>query len=349
MTVPLTTDLSLSDTDLEVVAGAMAGVGAAVCGDLRAELLAGGRSNLTYRITDGTTAWVLRTPPRVGRTPSAHDVAREFRVTAALLGTGVGVARPVVLCGDDTAMGLPFSVVEFVDGETLRTRTDLDALAAATVGALADELVGTLAALHAVDHVAVGLERFGRPNAYFERQARRWAGQWDHVGAPELSALAGEVVRRLQAARPTQPATSIVHGDFRVDNTLVRLDDGPQIAAVVDWELSTIGDPVADVALMCAYRAPVFDLIVGSEAAWTSPRLPGVGDLAARYEAASGRRLDHWDLHLGLAYFKIGVIAAGIAYRASVGGATGPGFDTAGQTVAPYLELARGALAGGVA
>ena len=135
-----------------------------------------------------------------------------------------------------------------------------------TVAAVCARLAETLAALHRVDHVAVGLERFGRPDAYAERQLKRWTGQWELVGDPGLDDLAREV-SRAAGRRPSRAseATAIVHGDFRIDNTLLDLDerDSARVAAVVDWELSTIGDPVADVATMCAYRNPAFDLIVG--------------------------------------------------------------------------------------
>jgi aminoglycoside phosphotransferase (APT) family kinase protein len=317
-----------------------------LAGPLRAELIAGGRSNLTVRLTDGARSWVLRTPPRRGRTPSAHDVAREYRVTAALRASDVPVPPAVVLCEDEALIGGPFAISEYVAGRTLQTRDQLEALGAATVTALADTLVATLAALHAVDHVAVGLERFGRPDEYAARQLRRWSGQWDLVGTPELDGLAREVAAALSAAVPEQRATGIVHGDFRIDNTILDLADpgAPRVAAVVDWELSTIGDPVADVAMMCAYRHPVFDLIVGSPGAWTSALLADAAGLAQGYERAGGVELADWDFHLALAYYKVGVIAAGIDHRRREGSGSGPGFDTAGESVGTYLDLAKDTL-----
>ena len=133
-----------------------------------------------------------------------------------------------------------------------------------------------------------------------------------------------------------------MHGDYRIDNTLLAADQAGalRVAAVVDWELSTIGDPVADVAMMCAYREPAFDLIVGMPSAWTSPRLPGVPELAGRYESAGGQRLNDFGFHLALAYFKIAAIAAGIDYRLRAGAVAGEGFATAGERVPLYLELA---------
>jgi aminoglycoside phosphotransferase (APT) family kinase protein len=334
----------LSEVELQRVAAAMQEAGVELAGELRSSLIAGGRSNLTFKLSDERAAWVMRTPPRVGRTPSAHDVAREFRVTAALGDTGVPVARAVVLSEDETLIGGPFAIEEFVDGRGVQTQDELDALDDAALEAVVDSLISTLAALHGVDHVAVGLERFGRPDGYAERQLRRWSGQWELVGQERLQGLAAEVIAALNERLPRQQATSIVHGDYRIDNTLLTRAERPEVAAVVDWELSTIGDPVADVAMMCAYRAPAFDLIVGEPAAWTSDRLPSPEELAERYGRLGGVDLVDFSAHQALAYFKVAVIAAGIADRTRVGAASGPGFDTAGEAVDPYLDLAPAAL-----
>lgn len=338
---------SLSPAELDLLAGVLERAGAAPRGPLSASLIAGGKSNLTFRLTDGVSAWVMRTPPRAGRTPSAHDVAREFRVTSALYGTGVPVARAVALEEDEGLIGGPFAIAEFVAGRTIQARAQLDELDDATVDAVVGSLVAVLAALHRVDPVAVGLERFGRFDAYAERQLRRWAGQWDLVGPPGLRERGSEVARRLRTRIPPQRGASIVHGDYRIDNTLLVLDTAPpRVAAVVDWELSTIGDPIADVAMMCAYRDPAFDLIVGTRSAWTSPRLPDAASLAVRYESAGGARLHDFEFHLALAYFKVAAIAAGIDYRLRAGAVSGDGFVTAGDSVPVYLDLAERSLAG---
>ena len=329
----------LSAPELAGVATCLRSAGVDVAGPLRAALIAGGRSNLTFRLDDGSSLWVLRMPPRAGRTPSAHDVVREHRVTSALGPSGVPVAPALVLCEDESVLGAPFTVVGFVEGRTVQARADLDQLDDGVVAAVTDRLVETLAALHRVDHVAVGLERFGRPDGYAARQLKRWSGQWQLVGdydAPTRTAAAA-LGSRLSAAVPEQRAVGIVHGDFRIDNTLLRFDGGPTVAAVVDWELSTIGDPVADVAMMCAYRHPAFDLIMGSASAWTSERLPGAEALAAAYEAAGGVALVDWEFHLALAYYKIAVIAAGVDHRYRAGVGSGPGFDSAGGSVPEFL------------
>lgn len=328
----------LTSAELAGIADAMSAAGTVPAGDLSAALISGGRSNLTYVVADGRNRWVLRTPPRVGRTPSAHDVAREHRVTAALTRTPVPVAEAVLLHENETLLGVPFSVSGFVEGTAIRTQAELGELEETTLRAVVDDMIVALAALHDVDHVAVGLEAFGRPEGYAARQLRRWKGQWEIVGRPDLESLVKEVVTGLERDLPVQRRTSVVHGDFRIDNTLIT--GSGTVAAVVDWELSTIGDPVADVAMMCAYREPAFDLIMGSPSAWTSNRLPAPDSLAEQYVVASGHDLEHWSFHRALACFKVAVIAAGIDHRRRAGSGSGAGFDTAGESVPHYLEIA---------
>ncbi|MFV0461520.1 MAG: phosphotransferase family protein [Actinomycetales bacterium] len=339
-------DSNLTESELSRLGAALRENGTVPAGPLHATLIAGGRSNLTYRVSDGASTWVLRTPPRVGRTPSAHDVAREFTVTSALVGTSVPVARPVLLVDDESVLGVPGAMVEYVPARSLRWASDLDGLSDQDLDELVTRLLGVLAALHDVDHISVGLERFGRPDGYAERQLRRWSGQWELVGTPELASTGEGLAERLRAHLPDrQQHVAIVHGDFRLDNTMVWVDPAtrPEIAAVVDWELSTIGDPVADVALMCAYRDPVFDLIAAGSSSWTSPRLPHASALADRYQQVGGVQLADWNFHLAMAYFKIGVIAAGIAHRHRAG--TGDeGYARAGESVPHYFELAHDAL-----
>lgn len=343
------TSTVLRSAELASIARIIEGAGEPVAGPLSARLITGGRSNLTYFLTDGNRRWVMRTPPRAGRTPSAHDMAREYRVTSSLLHTDVPVAPTVALCEDESVIGAPFAIAEFVPGLCVQTREQLDELDDATVSAVADYLVQTLAALHRVDYDAVGLSGLGRPGGYAQRQLKRWSGQWEIVGVDRLNALAGDVGRRLAAAVPEQNAASIVHGDYRIDNTIVDLGanspaDRVRVAAVVDWELSTLGDPIADVAMMCAYRDPGFDLILGAPGAWSSPRLPDVPSLAAQYEAAGGVTLAHWDFHMALAYYKIAVVSAGIDHRMRAAGDPGQAHDSPGDAVEPYLELASRAL-----
>ncbi|WP_370247041.1 phosphotransferase family protein [Nocardioides sp.] len=345
----------LTEAELAGLATALAAAGVPVAGPLHASLISGGRSNLTLRLGDGVHDWVLRMPPRVGRTPSAHDVAREARVAGALAATDVPVAA-VRLVGTgeaaDALLGGPYTVVDHVAGATIRTEADLaaripvDAHLRDVVAALA----ATLAQLHRVDPLAIGLEGFGRPDGYAARQLRRWSGQWEHVGTSDHDDLHARAVARLGAALPRQAATGIVHGDYRIDNTLLAVAPHapgagagaeqepavlPRVAAVVDWELSTLGDPVADVAMMVTYRDPAFALLI-ADAAWTSPRMPSSADLAAAYGEAGGVELVDWDQHLALAAYKIAIIAAGIAHRHRARG--GQGHEAAADAVPVFLE-----------
>jgi aminoglycoside phosphotransferase (APT) family kinase protein len=344
-----TTTTDLTPLELRAVATALAGAGVELAGPLTCHAIAGGRSNLTFLLTDGACSWVLRTPPRVGRAPSAHDVAREFRVIAALAGTDVPVPVPVLLCENEGVLGGPFAVAGYVHGRSIQTRAQLDQLADVEVRRAVTHLVDVLATLHTVDPRAVGLGDLGRPDEYAARQHRRWAGQWQLIEPAfpfEARTAAAELVNSLAGKLPRQLRTSVVHGDYRLDNTLISSGADAAVLAVVDWELSTLGDPVADLALAMAYRHPAFDLVVGSPAAWTSDRLPSADGLATAYERTSATELVDLDRHLALAYLKIAVIAAGIDHRRRAGAGSGAGFDTAGDAVVPFLRAGIAALRG---
>ena len=211
----------LSQVDLAAVSREMERAGV-LTGPLSASLIAGGRSNLTYRIADGEAEWVLRMPPHAGRTPSAHDVAREFRVTSALAaGSDIPVARPVLLCEDESVLGGPFTIAEHVGGAAVRTRAQLDGMDTATLGRVLDDLLTVLAQLHGTDIEKVGLQGWGRAEGYAQRQLRRWSGQWEIVGASSDRPAAAELIRRLEGNLPEQHSRGVVHGDYRIDNTLV--------------------------------------------------------------------------------------------------------------------------------
>ncbi|BBZ03801.1 acyl-CoA dehydrogenase [Mycolicibacterium chitae] len=335
----------MSALDLVALQGFLQLSGVKVDGELTAELISGGRSNLTYAVRDSATHWVLRRPPTAGLTPSAHDVAREYRVADGLQGTGVPVAETVVLCEDESVLGAPFSLVRHVDGVVIRSQEQLDAHPSGAIEACLDSLVDVIVDLHAVDYQACGLGDFGRPDGFLERQIKLWARQWRHM---ELAA--GDDIRALHGwltdNTPAQRYSSIVHGDYRIDNVIVDAENIGRIAAVVDWELSTLGDPLTDVALMCAYRNPAMDLVLGFPAAWTSPRLADGEQIAQRYAERSGRDLSDWNFYLALAYFKLAVIAAGIDYRYRAGAGEGAGFDTAGHSVAPFIAAGLSATQG---
>ncbi len=311
-------------------------------GELSAEVLAGGKSNLTYRVTDGSAIWALRRPPLAHVLPTAHDMAREYTVVSALGGTDVPVADAIVLCDDLQVIGAPFYLMGFVDGVVL-DRPDvvakLDPPSAAKVG---EELVDTLVALHAVSPEAVGLGQFGRPDGFLERQVRRWQKQWQASETRPLHVL-GEVVERLGATIPTSPARTIVHGDYRLTNVIFThgLD---RIAAVVDWEMATLGDPLTDVGLLAVYHA------LALESDYTMPRMnPADGflspeQLVERYAASSGRDVSGLSWYVGFGFFKLAVVSEGLAARHAQGKTVGPGFEQFGARVPGLLEQASDAL-----
>lgn len=319
-----------------------------VQGDLAVELIAGGRSNLTFKVSDEVSAWVVRRPPLGGLTPSAHDVGREFVVTRSLFGTGVPIARPVAFDADGAVCGAPLTVTEFVTGRVYRHKDDLDVLSDEELAANASALVRILVDLHAVDYRAVGLETFGRPAGFLERQVRLWARQWELVQTRQSDdALTRDVAKLAAALADAVPQTAqpaVVHGDFRIDNTICDAARADVVRAVVDWELSTLGDPLTDIALMCVYRSPAFDLVFGHPAAWTSPRLPSADTLAGEYAELSGRDLGEWNFYLALANFKIGVIAEGITHRAAHGAGNVLNADEAAQAAPEFIAAARQAL-----
>lgn len=323
--------MSLPGMDIDALRAYLVAAEVAVEGQLRVELISGGRSNLTFMARDDVSTWVVRRPPLSGLTPSAHDMAREYTVTRGLQGTRVPVARNIAFDAAGVALGAPMTVVEYVHGTVFRDRTELRRLTAAQLESAVDALVATLADLHAVDYRAVGLENFGRPEGFVARQVALWARQWEGVKTRELADVAA-LREALSAAIPEASETAIVHGDFRIDNAILDPVDPHIVRAVLDWELSTLGDPLTDIALMCVYRSPAFDVVLGTEAAWTSSRLPAADSLAQRYAALSGRDLRNWSFYLALANFKLGVIAEGITHRALRGSDAGDALRAAQAT-----------------
>jgi len=330
---------SLDGLDLTALDTHLREIGVPRSGELQAELVAGGRSNLTFLVFDDASKWVLRRPPLHGLTPSAHDMAREYKVVAALEGTTVPVAHAVTMRNDDSVLGAPFQMVDFVPGRVVRYSSELDALGdQQTIDSCVDALIKVLADLHAVDPEAVGLGDFGKANGYLERQVRRWGSQWDLVRLEDDAR--DDDVRRLHAALaeklPPQSRSAIVHGDYRIDNTMLDAVDATKIRAVLDWELSTLGDPLSDAALMCVYRHPMFGM-VHADAAWASEKIPTMDALAQKYAVAAGQSLDHWEFYMALAYFKLAIIAAGIDYRARMAAGDSGHDDPVGQAVAPLI------------
>ncbi|MFJ9100837.1 phosphotransferase family protein [Streptomyces sp. NPDC102405] len=307
-------------------------------GPLRIGLLQGGRSNLTYEVTDGTHRWVLRRPPLGVLTPTAHDMDREYRVVAALGGTGVPVARAVLSCRDPEVIGAPFCVVDFVEGTVLRDGDDAAVLPPDEARQAADALVDALVALHSVDASDVGLDDFGRPDGYLERQVRRWRGQWEKVATRSLPDV-DELHGRLARAVPVSGAPAIVHGDYRLDNTILAPDGFGRIAAIVDWEMATLGDPLADLGMLLMYWDPTCEPVLGARHVPTAnPGFPTGPELAARYAEKSGHDTDALPYYQALGCFKLAVIAEGIHARYLAGRTVGTGFERVGSAVPALLR-----------
>ena len=282
-------------------------------------LIAGGRSNLTYRVTGaGEGAWILRRPPLGSVLQSAHDMGREHRVMAALASTDVPVPPMVGLCDDESVNGAPFYVMEFVDGVVLRDEPAVAAVPEPVRWTAGESLVDVLADLHAVDPDAVGLGDLGRKEGYVERLLKRWRGQWEKSKTRELP-LVEEVAERLVRAVPEQGPASIVHGDYRLDNAIVSPEDG-RLRAVLDWELCTLGDPLADVGLLMVYWTEPDDEV--SPLFWAptrAPGFPGRKEVAARYAERSGHDLSELDYYVALGLWKIAVILEGVYARYAAG------------------------------
>ncbi len=331
--------------DLDALRGYLADQGIPILGPLTATVITGGRSNLTFKVHDDMHAWVVRRPPTAGLTPSAHDVGREFRIVEALQRTAVPVAPAIANCADASVMGFPFSVVGYVPGRVLRTQVDLTGLSKGEISRCHREMIRVLVELHAVSYRDVGLEEFGRPEGFVERQVRRWRQQWTRVATRELVEV-DRLYRSLCGRLPPPMEASLVHGDYRIDNTLLDPRNVGRVLALVDWEMATLGDPLTDVATMCAYRHPEFDHVVGEPAASTSDRWPTVDKIVEDYGAESGRDLCNFDFYMGLAYFKLAVIAEGIGSRYLAGAGDGPGYSTAAKSVPGLLAAGLSALSG---
>jgi len=296
-------------------------------GRLQAEVIVGGRSNLTYRLTDGRQHWAVRRPPLGHVLPTAHDMAREFRVISALRGSAVPVPEPVALCTDPAVLGQPFYLMDYVEGVVVE-RPDLvpDQPTATRISEL---LVDTLVALHAVEPAEVGLADFGRPEGYLRRQVARWHKQF-LASLPDGMPVEASVVARLHETLPATARSGIVHGDYRLTNVRYA-GDFSAIAAVVDWEMATLGDPLTDLGLLYVYHER------SAETGSVMPNFPseqGFLDpdgMVERYLDRTGDRAPDLDWYIAFGYFKLAVIAAGIHARYLQGKTVGAGFEVFGQ------------------
>ena len=304
-------------------------------GPLSGRLIEGGRSNLTYAVSDGTGTWVVRRPPLGHVLATAHDMRREHRVIDALHPTSVPVPRPVLLCEDEEVLGAPFYVMEFVEGTPYRTADQLVPLGPERTRGAVLSLVDTLVELHAVDPAEVGLADFGRPEGFLDRQLRRWGKQLDASRSRDLAGI-DELHAALGRSLPSSPAPAVVHGDYRLDNVLIGEDD--TIRAILDWEMSTLGDPLTDLGLLVMYSVPleVPESPVSTTA--SAPGHPTPAELIERYAAGSGRDTSAISWYTAFAWFKLAVILEGIHYRYTLGQTVGRGFDRIGELVPVFIH-----------
>ncbi|MGH8860989.1 MAG: phosphotransferase family protein [Jatrophihabitantaceae bacterium] len=307
-------------------------------GELSGEVIAGGKSNLTYRITDGASTWALRRPPLAHVLPTAHDMAREYTVMTALGGTAVPVPSTVALCTDHDVLGATFYLMSFVDGVVLDRPEAIDKLTPQLAGSTCEELMDTLVLLHDVDPASVGLGEFGRPEGFLARQVKRWRMQWE-ANETHVRDMLPDLLDKLTGTMPDQSRAGIVHGDYRLTNVMY-VPDLSAIAAVVDWEMATLGDPLTDVGLLVVYQT------LSADDDGVMPRMspadgfPTADEMVARYAAGSDRDLRDLDWYVAFGYFKLAVISEGIHNRYLQGKTVGEGFSHFGDSVPRLLDTA---------
>jgi aminoglycoside phosphotransferase (APT) family kinase protein len=295
-----------------------ANIGAAL--PLSFRKISGGHSNLTYEVSDAASwRWALRRPPLGKRLGSAHDMAREHKVVSALAATDVPVAPIAGFCEDESVNEAPFYVMDFVEGPILRSQAEVEEhFDESERGAIGERVADTLVDIHAVDVEAVGLGDLGKREDYVARQLHRWQGQWEKSKTRELPVV-DDVHDRLVARIPEQGPATIVHGDYRLDNMI--LADSGEVAAVVDWELCTLGDPLADVGMLFVYWAQPGDQLTAlMQPPTLAPGFPSRDELINRYAERSGRDLGQLDFYVALASWKLAIILEGVYSRYAAGG-----------------------------
>jgi aminoglycoside phosphotransferase (APT) family kinase protein len=313
-------------------------------GRIEAERVGEGHSNVTYLVRREGERFVLRRPPRPPLPPSAHDVLREARLLRALEGTAARVPRVLAVCDDESVLGVPFYVMEEVEGEVVTDALPAALGSPAERARLGEDLIDALVEIHAVDWQAAGLEGFGKPTGYLERQLRRFNGLWEHNKTRELAVVA-EMGDWLASNLPVSPPATIVHGDYRLGNVMVGNDPPAHVVSVFDWELATIGDPLADVGYLTvtwvAADDPADTMFSALSSVTREPGFPSRAELIARYEERSGRSVGalHW--YQALALWKAAVFMEG-NYRRFLAGASDDAFMAVFDEGVPALaEKAR--------
>ncbi|MUL46383.1 phosphotransferase family protein [Mycobacterium sp. CBMA293] len=335
------THLDLPGLDLDRLGAWLSSAVSGAGPDLSALLISGGKSNLTYRVTDGNSSWIVRRPPVGELLATAHDMSREYRMMSALAPTAVPVPAMYAFCDDTAVLGAPFYVMAEIDGVPYRQAAELKALGAERTRIISERLVDTLVAVHSVDPASVGLADFGRPEGFLGRQVGRWKKQFAAAHTRDLPAME-ELYEALSGRVPADSAPGIVHGDYRLDNVL--FDSGDQPAAVIDWELATIGDSLTDLALMVAYGRLAASGELGVSDVSEAPGFLSEQEIIDRYQGGIDRPLGDFGFYLALAFFKMAGIFEGIHYRYVNGQTVGDGFSFAGEAVHSLLDSGLNAL-----
>ena len=311
-------------------------------GELSAEKFAGGQSNPTFKLTAGGTSYVLRRKPPGELLASAHAVDREFRVISALGETDVPVPKTFLLCEDESVIGSIFYVMEYLEGRVMWDPTVPEAADREERAAIYDAMNQTLAALHNVDVEAVGLADFGRPGNYFERQVARWSKQYRASETRHIEGME-HLMKWLPANMPEDDGSvSLVHGDYRLDNMMFHPTE-PRVIAVLDWELSTLGHPLADLAYqVMAWMLPSDGAIKGLQGLDRAELgIPSDEEYIARYCERTGRTgIDHWNFYIVFCLFRLAAILQGIVKRAQIGTASSSEAGDRGDLMDPLVELA---------
>jgi len=310
-------------------------------GEIRAQPIGDGHSNVTYLIERGDAQVVLRRPPRPPLPPSAHDVLREARLLSALQSTPARVPRVLAVCADPATIGAPFYVMERVEGEVIVASVPAALDTPSQRRAIGEQLIDSLVEIHAVDWRAAGLEDFGKPTGYLERQLRRFLGLWELNKTREIPAVES-VGRWLSEHLPSSGPATIVHGDYRLGNTMFAAEAPARLLAVLDWEMATIGDPLADLGYLCMMWTEAGDPVSGLREhlgkVTQAEGFPTRAELIARYEERSGRSMSNIRWYTTLALWKSVVFMEGNYKRAVAGMTDDPYLKQFGEGV---LELAR--------
>jgi aminoglycoside phosphotransferase (APT) family kinase protein len=309
-------------------------------GPLTATKFKGGQSNPTYRIDAASGTYVLRRKPPGQLLPSAHAVDREYRVLQALHGTAVPVAQPLHLCADEAIIGSMFYLMSFVDSRIFWDPS-LPDMAPADRADIYTGIIDAMAALHTIDPNAVGLSDYGKPGSYFERQIKRWSEQYRASETRQIAAM-DALIDALPARCPADDGViALAHGDFRIDNLMFHLTE-PRVIAIVDWELSTLGHPLADLGYFCMAlrlpRNPALPGLAGLDRAALG--IPDEAALLARYSHVSGRPIPaDWSFVLAFSFFRLAAIAQGVAKRAEQGNASSEQAMQAGRMTGMLATL----------